>query len=418
MQQQLGDQEATRLFSALTETEAPTSIRLNPIKAFDESCDICSSIAGALGLNLSSQDLQTVPWCNHAYYLPNRPQFTLDPHLHAGCYYVQEASSMFIAHAWKTICDTGLPELSGYEDEHRLLDLCAAPGGKSTLWRSLIPQDWLLVANEPNRQRAEILNENLQKWGYGNVLVTNTFADNISHIAQGAFDVVAADVPCSGEGMFRKDPASREEWSIDNVMKCAALQRSIITDIWAAIKPGGFLIYSTCTYNHYEDEDNVAWIINELEAKSIPIPTDPSWGIVPADAGGIPLGYHFYQHRAHGEGFFLALLQKPLHQTTGRRRAPQWLKLPHFDWSPSLQKGKKTIPCHIQAMLPFLAQNYPQCELSREQALQYLRRESITIEAPRGHVIVYYEGHPLGFVNNLGSRANNMYPAEWRIRHL
>lgn len=387
MQQQLGDQEAAQLLHAITATESPVSVRLNPTKM--------ARIEEAFGEDfaLTSAELTPVPWCATGYYLPERPQFTLDPLFHAGCYYVQEASSMYIEHAWRRIAEEGGERLS-------LLDLCAAPGGKSTLWRTLLPDDALLVANEPDRKRAEILNENLQKWGHPNVMVTNAYAADFAAYAPNFFDVVAADVPCSGEGMFRKDPASRDEWSMENVLKCAALQRSIIEDVWPALKPGGFLVYSTCTYNHLEDEDNVRWIAAELGADILE-------------------ERHFFPHRDRGEGFYLCLMRKQ-GEAPRKSRRPHLEHIRHFDWTPYELKGRKQIPQHILAMNPDTAAQFPQCELTREQALQYLRREAITLPAdqPRGYVIVCYEGHPLGFVNNLGTRANNMYPQEWRIRHL
>lgn len=414
MQQQLGDQEAAQLLHAITATESPVSVRLNPTKM----ARIEEAFGGDSAVPLT--ELTPVPWCAAGYYLPERPQFTLDPLFHAGCYYVQEASSMYIEHAWRIICnicqqeslpsEVSSPSLIGEGcqssvgsfggERLSLLDLCAAPGGKSTLWRSVIGDDALLVANEPDRKRAEILNENLQKWGHPNVMVTNAYAADFAAYAPSFFDVVAADVPCSGEGMFRKDPASRDEWSMENVLKCAALQRSIIEDVWPALKPGGFLVYSTCTYNHLEDEDNVHWIASELGADILE-------------------ERHFFPHCDRGEGFYLCLMRKQ-GEAPRKSRRPHLEHIRHFDWTPYELKGRKQIPQHILAMNPDTAAQFPQCELSREQALQYLRREAITLPAdqPRGYVIVCYEGHPLGFVNNLGTRANNMYPQEWRIRHL
>lgn len=410
MQQQLGDQEAARLFCALTETESPVSVRLNPLKAYKSARQGeggASQIDSALVESLGLEQAKPVAWCPGAYYLAKRPQFTLDPLFHAGCYYVQEASSMYIAEAWRHI------QAAASCAPSAVLDLCAAPGGKSTLWRSLLADDCLLVANEPHRQRAEILNENLQKWGHPNVMVTNDYAAQFAAYAPNFFDVVAADVPCSGEGMFRKDLGSRSEWSLENVAKCAALQRSIIEDVWPALKPGGFLVYSTCTYNHYEDEDNVEWIIRTFGAELI-----------------MP-GRHFYPHLDQGEGFFIAVLRKPAEDF--RERTPRLQYIKHFDWVPYEEKGGKSsessrgskgakgakmVPQHILAMNPDTAADFPQCELTLEQALQYLRRESIAIDAPRGYTIVCYKQHPLGFVNNLGTRANNLYPQEWRIRYL
>lgn len=399
MQQQLGGREAAQLCCALEEGNTPVSVRLNPNKV-REAAELQSLLEGA----------EPVPWCQTGYYLSQRPQFTLDPLFHAGCYYVQEASSMFVEQAWREI-------VRRMPDAQRVLDLCAAPGGKSTLWRSLLPPEGELVANEPDRKRAEVLNENLIKWGYGNVRVCNAYATDFAAYAPGYFDVVAADVPCSGEGMFRKDPASRDEWSLASVEKCARLQRTIVADVWPALRPGGFLVYSTCTFNRQEDEENVRWICRTLGARAVTLPVEEGWGISSAlDAEGAPCGCHFFPHRSRGEGFFLCLIQKDGEAPRASRHHLEHVR--HFPWASYVQKGSKNVPQHILAMQPATAAGFPQCALTREQALCYLRHEALCIEAPRGYVVVTYQGHPLGFVNNIGPRANNLYPQEWRIRHL
>ncbi len=406
MQQQLGDHEAAQLCCALETSEAPVSLRLNPRKPLSRE-DTAALLTEA----------ERVGWCGSGYYLPERPQFTLDPLFHAGCYYVQEASSMFIEQAWRTIkARLGLEGEVPASEVH-CLDLCAAPGGKSTLWRSLLPAECPLVVNEPDRKRAEVLNENMQKWGADNVTVCNAYPSAFAAYAPGFFNVVAADVPCSGEGMFRKDPASRGEWSLKKVEECAALQRSIIQDVWPALCPGGFLVYSTCTFNRHEDEENVAWICRQLGARVVPLSVEKEWGIVEGrTAEGRLAGYHFFPHRAKGEGFFLCLLQKDGDGQPAARHHLEHVR--HFSWEPYVMKGPKKVPQHVLAMNPATASAFPKCELSREEALSYLRREALCIDAPTGYVAVCYHGHPLGFVNNLGSRANNLYPQEWRIRHL
>ena len=238
MHQQLGH-EATQLIRAL-ETEPVTSIRLNTkldVLTFD--CDT-----------------DEVPWHVDGYYLSERPQFTLDPLFHAGCYYVQEASSMFLQQALEQYVDTS----------SIVLDLCAAPGGKSTLISEFLGSDGLLLSNEVVRQRVFILSENIQKWGNGNTVVTHNkpaeFGDKCKHL----FDCIVVDAPCSGEGMFRKDEQARSEWSMKAVKQCAERQRSILMDVWDALKPGGILIYSTCTFNAEENEKNVEWIAETLGA--------------------------------------------------------------------------------------------------------------------------------------------------------
>ena len=344
-----------------------------------------------------------VPWCPEGVYLKERPQFTADPLLHAGAYYVQEASSMFLAHVLRSVCTT--------EDMHTALDLCAAPGGKSTLLRSILPDDCRLTSNEPNRQRAQVLAENLAKWGHPNVCVTQTLAADIARTGQ-LFDLILTDVPCSGEGMFRKEPEAVRQWSPALVDDCATLQRSIVEDIWPALRAGGTLIYSTCTFNPEEDENNVEWIARTLGAEVIAIPTDPEWGIfgdLRQNGDDLPC-CHFLPGHTRGEGFFIAVLRK--HGTAEEQPQPKANK-----------KGKKgrgqdefslnTLPTN-----QLDEDGVPQVEVSIEDAIRYLQRESLTLppETPRGHVQVCFRGLRLGLMNNLGSRANNLYPKEWRIR--
>lgn len=438
----LGTTEAEALCSALCESAPCVSIRHNLAKGeaifFEE---------------------ETVPWCATGAYLPERPAFTFDPRLHAGAYYVQEASSMFIEQAYRSLSAHLVPQ--------RLLDLCAAPGGKSTLWRSLLPDGALLVANEPIRTRANILAENLAKWGHPDVVVTNAYAEHFASLTD-FFDVVAADVPCSGEGMMRKDEGARAEWSRANVLNCAQRQRDIVATIWGTLRTGGFLVYSTCTFNREENEDNVRYICEELGAECIPIDIDKSWGIMGDCTGqGLPV-YHFMPHRTRGEGIFLALLRKTApttassknkknkernkHQSTPRelekwlqqseaftllRTNPEHIAAVRSTLLPDVQriinaipllsvgiamaeeKGRKLIPQQGLALSTQLSPTaFARIEVDRSTALAYLRREAIVLppESPRGYVLVTYENLPLGFVNNLGTRANNLYPQEWRIR--
>lgn len=442
----LGAGRSVALVSALSDS-APVSIRLNPAK-----------VAG-----LPFEPELPVPWAENAYYLPQRPQFTLDPLLHAGTYYVQEASSMFVEQAFRA-----LPSVPA-----RVLDLCAAPGGKSTLWSSLLPDGALLVANEPVRSRAMILAENMTKWGHPDVVVTNAYPADFAALPA-FFDVVAADVPCSGEGMFRKDEGAVAQWSPEAVRQCAGRQREIIADVWPALKPGGHLVYSTCTFNCAEDEDNVVWICETLGARPVPIPVAEEWGVEGDTTGRALPVYHFFPHRTRGEGFFLALLQKddepgvsegrvrPARRGKGRtasapvpREVRSWLRRPdeftlfrpaperiaavrttlHADCqclaeavrtitrgiAVAEEKGRKLIPCHELAVSTECARDaFPHVPLTKEQALSYLRREACMLpsEVKRGYVCAEYEGHVLGLLNQLGPRANNLYPAEWRIRRL
>lgn len=448
MQQLIGNDETEKLLQTLTQTEAPVSIRLNPLKPID---------------TLPEAVAHEVLWCQQGRYLASRPKFTYDPLLHAGCYYVQEAASMFIEQAYRQITKDFTP--------HRVLDLCAAPGGKSTLWRSLMNDGDLLVANEPIRQRAQVLAENLTKWGHPDVVCTSAYPDEFSTLSS-FFDVVATDVPCSGEGMFRKDEGATEEWSLEAVDACAARQWEIIEHIWPTLRQGGYLVYSTCTYNRTENEDNVVRICEQLGAELVPIPTHEEWGIQGDTTGRSLPVYHFFPHHAKGEGLFLALLHKTAEAPVlkekknkkqrggkqlsikGGAQVIDWLceneqfKLLRPDEShiaavrQSLaddvqricstvraltagillveEKGNKRIPQHALALSTQLADTaFAKAELSFEQALSYLRRESLTLspDVPRGYVVATYKGHALGFLNNLGARANNLYPQEWRIRN-
>ena len=356
-----------------------------------------------------------VPWCPEGFYLKGRPQFTADPLLHAGAYYVQEASSMFLAHVLRTIFHSSLFTFHC----QATLDLCAAPGGKSTLLRSLLPDDTLLVSNEPLRARCQVLAENMTKWGHQNVVVTQAYARDIAKALKRKlfFDLILADVPCSGEGMMRKEAAAVEQWSPAFVAGCADLQRSIISDIWPALRPGGILIYSTCTFNPEEDEENVEWIAHELGAEVMAIPVDAGWGIkgdlrlekrdqesetVAKEAGQLHC-YHFLPGQVRGEGFFCAVLQK--HEEAGEA-------FKKGDFAGALSK-LATLPTDLLD-----SPDAPRVELSLEDAVRYLQREALVLppDAPRGIVQVCFQGQRLGLAKNLGTRANNLYPKEWRIR--
>ena len=437
-------------FEEALQTETPVSIRPNRMK-----CDL--PVEG-----------EAIPWASSGMYLKNRPTFTFDPMFHAGCYYVQEASSMFVECAL----------LEYVKEPVVMLDLCAAPGGKSTLCRSVLPEGSLLVANEVMRNRSQVLAENLIKWGHPEVVVTNNDPADFTGLTH-LFDVILTDVPCSGEGMFRKDPVAVEEWSLENVDVCWQRQRRILTNIWPSLKPGGLLIYSTCTFNREEDEDNVAWIARELGAEILPVSIEESWGITGNLVGGDFPVYRFLPHMTKGEGFFLAVLRKHegvCEETSSRfSKSPsrmdkkkkgkegkqplavpkeakawladasdyelavketsvsafpkayqgeyallqQYLKVIHAGITLGEIKGKDLIPNHSLAMSTALATDaFPKAEVTYEQAIAYLRKEGLVLDAdvPRGYVLLTYQDAPLGFVKNIGNRANNLYPQEWRIR--
>lgn len=444
--QLLGDEQYP-LFEQALGTEVPVSIRPNRMK-----CNL--PVAG-----------EPVPWAPSGIYLEKRPTFTFDPLFHAGCYYVQEASSMFVERVLREYV----------QEPVVMLDLCAAPGGKSTLCRSALPEGSLLVANEVMRNRSQILAENLMKWGHPEVVVTNNDPADFTDLTH-LFDVILTDVPCSGEGMFRKDQVAVDEWSLENVDICWQRQRRILSDIWPALKPSGLLIYSTCTFNREEDEDNVAWIARELGADVLEVPVEEAWGITGNLIGDSFPVYRFLPHKVKGEGFFLAILRKHAGEVETvepraekkkkggkdvKGKAPQlsvpkeakdWLQIPgdyqltingtnvqafpkshetvytllqqyvkviHAGITLGEMKGKDLIPHHSLAMSTALADGaFPKAEVTYEQAIAYLRKESLVLDAgiPRGYVLLTYQNIPLGFMKNIGNRANNLYPQEWRIR--
>lgn len=358
------------------ETDAPVSIRLNPEKAKELTADG-----------------ERVPWCRNAYYLPQRPNFTYDPLLHAGCYYVQEAGSMFL----DTVMQQWVPDAPVV-----MIDFCAAPGGKSLLARTALAAGSVMFSNEPMRNRANILAENVEKWGYADHFVTNNFPRDYRR-AKMIADVVLCDVPCSGEGMFRKDEATIREWSMQNVEKCARLQREIVADAWSCLADGGLFIYSTCTFNTHEDEENIQWMMGELGAEVLPVKVDAAWNITGSLLDGFsqPV-YRFIPGISKGEGLFLCVLRKG-----GAWQQGHSLK--------SLRKSQQNLNI---IYCPKAQPDMVKVEVNYQQAMAYLRHEAITLGAdvPRGMVGICFEGHLLGLAKNIGNRANNLYPKEWKIR--
>jgi len=436
--------ERDALLDAL-EREPEVSIRFNP-----KVDDVENLVLESLACKADGR----VPWMDGAVYLEHRPQFTMDPLLHQGCYYVQEASSMFLAE--------GVRKCAG--GPVRVLDLCAAPGGKSTLLAQLLPEGSLLISNEIQRGRAQILAENMVKWGRPGVMVTCNTPKQIGQSSL-MFDIIAVDAPCSGEGMFRKDEGAVRDWSLKNVEMCAARQREILEDIWPALKPGGYLIYSTCTFNRQEDEDNVRWIMERFGAEAIELNPAAEWNIAGSFTDDNLPVYHFMQHRTRGEGFFLSLLRKPEGAVATLKGRPfkadsskipaecrGWLKpdggygffiknesvyaLPMeqaddmwqagqelYPLVPGVEvamlKGRDWVPAHALAMNSALNRDAFRCvEVTRQQALAYLHCDALRFDdVPRGIVLLTYQNIPLGFAKNIGNRANNMYPQEWRIRN-
>lgn len=434
----LGNESAT-FFEAL-HSPSPASIRLNPAK-------------NVYPLPFSELIDRQVAWCPEACYLKERPVYTLDPYLHGGAYYVQEASSMFLQTAFRQIAEN---------KPLRVLDLCAAPGGKSTLLAANLPAGSLLISNEVIKSRASILKENIIKWGHDNIVVTNSDPSRFSGM-KGAFDIILVDAPCSGEGMFRKDEKAIEEWSENNLRLCEERQKRIIADIWDALAPEGYLVYSTCTYNPGENEEILSWILDAFNAESIEIRHDyPEI----TDTSTPARGYHFYPHKSAGEGLFLGVIRKKdghpftlkkekrVSQNPSPRLPADILPLlpditnytpylagttlgimpsRHAEFIQYLEskagviykgceigesvKGS-TRPAHSLALFHKLQKQHATCqEVDLATALQYLRKEDIRFEAPRGAwVLIMYKGIALGWVKEAGNRLNNYYPKEWRVR--
>jgi len=406
------------------------SIRLNPLKP--------SSIAG-----------ERVPWCASGQYLPERPSFTLDPLLHAGAYYVQEASSMLLEQAFRR---TDLAE-----KDILALDLCAAPGGKSTHLASLLSPGSLLVSNEVTPARQGALMENLWKHGRANTVITGSAPTAFAALGN-TFDLVLVDAPCSGEGMFRKDPFARQQWNERLVTTCARTQRDILQYAWAAARPGGWLLYSTCTWERSENEEQVLDLIRQ-GAEFTPIPLMDEWGVVPTDAG-----YRCYPHRVKGEGFFMALLRKPGERSAHAAHDPQppmqedvapWLRetdtstLRELDgtlyaspsrWATTMdvlsaslsvlspgipmaeRKGDRWRPHAALALNEMLVpEAFPTTDMDKGQALAFLRGETAlglgsNADGDTGVRLVRYAGLPLGWMHAAGDRWNNGWPKPWRIR--
>ena len=380
--------------------EPPVSIRINPFKT-----DINN-----INIPLKDEDIE---WCEYGMYLNKRPNFTFDPLLHAGLYYVQEASSMFVYHVLKQVVKS--PVL--------MLDLCAAPGGKTTCAMSALPKGSKMFSNEPIRQRSQILNENIQKFGITDICVTNNYAKDYNK-SKLMFDVILTDVPCSGEGMFRKDEGAINEWSTNNVQTCQRLQREIVSDIWDNLKPGGILIYSTCTFNAHEDEENVAWIAENLGADFISIDIKKEWNITGSLIDKNPV-YRFIPGKTRGEGIFMAVLRKHgdydgrMSASSIDAKALKPLNILYNGVPADTIKGKQAIPDHSKAMSTTGNKDkYPNVEIDYKNAIAYLRKEAITLDnnAPKGIVLLTYKKHPIGFAKNIGNRANNLYPQEWRIK--
>ena len=391
----MGEERFERYLKAFEE-EPPVSIRLNPLK-----CGKWKEESGKWKVDGGER----IPWCRDAYYLDKRPNFTFDPLFHAGCYYVQEAASMFI--------DEILRQLSSLHPlpfTLHALDMCAAPGGKSTLLRAALPEDCVLYSNEPIRNRASILLENVQKWGYEHHFVTNLYPKDYRK-SKMMFDLILCDVPCSGEGMFRKDEATIKEWSEQNVEKCWQLQREIVSDAWQCLNEGGIMIYSTCTFNTKENEENVKWMMEELGAEVVPIDTKPEWHITGSLLEGFsePV-YRFIPGITRSEGLFVCVLRKKCFKSVSTEETTC------FHGGNNVFQRRKQLVSPMETNQ--IHADVPHVELSYQQAMAYLRHEALVLpaETPRGIVEVCFMGEGLGLAKNIGTRANNLYPKEWKIK--
>ena len=393
-----------------------------------------------------------VPWCENGFYLQDRPIFTLDPLLHGGAFYVQEASSMFLHQVVK----------QHLLSAKRVLDLCAAPGGKSTLLLQSLAEDCLLISNEIIRSRANILSENITKWGNSNSIVTNNNPSDFGRLLPSYFDAVVVDAPCSGEGMFRKDLNAINEWSPQAVDICAKRQQEILSSVWETLKPGGVLVYSTCTFNKEENEENVEWICSKLGATTLAVDLKGNSDITLSD-----FGYRFYPHKTRGEGFFISVLKKnksdevqenslnfkknvkqrelkDTHVSKMLKNSKEWA---FFESSDKIKaynrsflndclffeqqfnclssgivmgelKGKDFIPSQQLALSKEIdLKKIEKIELDYKSAILYLKKEAIYLpDAKKGFLLVCYKNLPLGWVKNVGNRCNNLYPQAWRIR--
>lgn len=428
-------QEADQFLDALTNPPA-NSIRFNTAKLVE------------------GKKSESIPWCDEATYLEERPVYSLDPLFHAGAYYVQESSSMVLGYIFNLLRTHSTP--------WNVLDLCAAPGGKSThLLNQMTPED-VLVANEINPIRNAILQENLAKWGYPNVLISRSDPAQFAKLKP-IFHCVCVDAPCSGEGMFRKDPETVNEWSPENLQTCSLRQNRILHDVWPSIQPGGYLVYSTCTFNPEENELLLQPFIDEMGARSIDIPISDDWGISKSQRGDVHY-LQFLPHQSKGEGFFIAVIQKPgelsdvpaaLTSRPAPKEVASRVSLLKPEWGPyvwiheendwkaqtlrsqmlfdqlkkhlyftsyALDFGKlirdELIPSQELAWsIAFQQDSYPVHDLTESEALEYLRKSStLNFKSEKGWVLVRYKNVPVGWVKQLGNRINNYYPANYRLR--
>jgi 16S rRNA C967 or C1407 C5-methylase (RsmB/RsmF family)/NOL1/NOP2/fmu family ribosome biogenesis protein len=427
-----GDFNEAAFIKAHDEQNKITSVRLNPFKATDMAFSLFAR----------------VPWSRSGYYIAERPSFTLDPLFHAGCYYVQEAGSMFLEYLLRVCAD--------FTTDLKILDLCAAPGGKSTLINGMMTTESLLVANELIKSRAGVLSYNLAKWGTKNTVVTNSEVIKFAALP-GFFDIIVVDAPCSGSGLFRKQQEAIHEWSDAHVLACGNRQKKMLSEVYPALKQGGILVYSTCSYSVEENEDVVEWMISELGLELQKPAIEPSWKI--AETTG---GYRFYPHLTQSEGFFCAILKKTRTQNTIGERTSKAMPVTKEDLnrlSPFIpltsgsvlkineqfhfmndavtrfftnyqknfyfkkagtvlgeMKRQNFVPNHELALSIYLSDSVHRIELSLEQALVFLKKGQMeALETTEGLALITYKSFGLGWVKVLKNRVNNYLPNELRI---
>ena len=444
MRKQLGAEEAEKLFAALDAT-APVAVRLNPAKCGEDGV---------------WSEGEAIAWSRNGRRLKERPSFTLDTAFHAGAYYVQEAASQFIDHI-----------ISGEELQgKRVLDMCAAPGGKTTIYSTAVGVDGLVVANEYVKSRANILADNVRKWGMGNVLVTNNAPEHLAQF-EGWFDLVAVDAPCSGEGMFRKEEVAREDWSEEVVKMCAARQMSIVREAWQSLKDGGLFIYSTCTFDEDEDEGILRTMIDEMGdvfAPSQRVEIEENWGVVRGEVGAFQT-FRFFPHKTDSEGLFVAVARKAESVSqrtpkarkkvmqevdkTSRKELLRWLqdsekqtfaqvgdtiyayRSEQFKAVQALSENLTAIYSGVAMGQIFKGKLKPDWalsqyvglermavaveELDEARALDYLRKHDISVgDMAEGVNLLTHKGRALGFAKKVGARCNNLYPNSLKIMNM
>ena len=440
----IGCENALVAFSAFDEP-ASVAVRYNPFKK-------ATRMTG-----------ENVLWSRHGVLLGERPVFTLDPCFHAGAYYVQDSSSMFVGDIFRRLLEEyELPQGRPL----RVLDLCAAPGGKTTdlaaSLREFCGDNFILVANEVMKQRAGILASNIALWGDPNVVITSDDPRDFTPFSE-YFDIILADVPCSGEGMFRKDEQACEQWSEDNVALCEGRQRRILADVWPSLTDKGLLVYSTCTFNRYENDGNVRWMSENLDGCPVfDSPTTPYEGVIATEfgfslvpgfvkgegqycsavrkqgVGKVDAEFRTYKNKSSKDkGVLIPDSLKKMFSidVTFRQRGETIIALPTSlvqdiaflesglnviaaGCAAGTIKGKDFIPDADLALSLILASDaFPKAEVDKETALAYLHRDAIRLDdVQKGYVMVTYQELPLGFVKNLGNRCNNLYPQSRRIR--